>query len=264
MRWRSGFEATCRSGRASRAGSTRPRWSRSRASCAASRGPTPPDSFTARCLDPRLDEGAYVERVLAATGAQQPPACCRTTTDVLARLDLMLWHMDEPFHGPSVYGHWKVMELAQAHRRDGAPRRPGRRRGVRRLPLHVPLVPVQPRAAAGLLARSRSCLAEPAARLPGAPVDRGAAEALLPRRLRARRLPAWIDPAAVVERPPLPARGLSAQQLYGVTVSPLPAYLHHEDRNSMTFALEARVPYLDYSVVEAGLGARARRAAPDG
>ena len=46
-------------------------------------------------------------------------------------------------------------------------------------------------------------------------------------------------------RRPIPTASLAAHQDYGLAISPLPAYNHHADRNSMTFSLETRNPYLD-------------------
>lgn len=40
----------------------------------------------------------------------------------------------------------------------------------------------------------------------------------------------------------------------GLLFSALPEYLRYEDRNSMKFSLESRLPFLDYRLVEKGLG----------
>ena len=64
---------------------------------------------------------------------------------LIDELDSIVWHMDEPFHSPSVYGQRKVDELARNAGVDRAARRPGRRRGALRLPpLPLPPAPARP------------------------------------------------------------------------------------------------------------------------
>lgn len=215
-------------------------------------GAPPPPSFSVRTADPRLDEWRYAESVLRATGS--PNSWVKPEVDgVLEDLPRILWQMDEPFHSLSVLGHWRLMELAAAG-------------GVGALiegqagdDIFSGVHTWYPHFFYSFLRRGRGgrALAEARARraLHGVPVQRSAADLaklLLPHRARARRRPPWIAPTAAVPRPPLPGRDLKKRQVFELTVSTLPAFSREVDRNSTSFGIKARAPFLDHRVVEFG------------
>jgi asparagine synthase (glutamine-hydrolysing) len=63
--------------------------------------------------------------------------------------------------------------------------------------------------------------------------------------------PDWLADGVEIAERPAPHASLASHQDYGLAVFPLPAYNHHADRNSMTFSLETRNPFLDVHLVEA-------------
>ena len=220
-------------------------------------GADPPDSFTSRCRDPRIDESRYASGVLELTGSRNHEHL-PDERELVEGLDLLLWHMDEPFHSASLYGHWQLMRLA---RQAGITvLLDGQGGDEAFLGYHFFLYPSVylmlcrqgrvVRAAQEFVWRRR---------VNGLSLADSASEALrfaLPHRMRARRRPRWINPELELPPRPFPARTLRGQQLFGLTVWPLPMYNHQEDRSSFSFSVEARNPFLDYRLVECGLGLR--------
>jgi asparagine synthase (glutamine-hydrolysing) len=49
-------------------------------------------------------------------------------------------------------------------------------------------------------------------------------------------------------------RDLSLARIHWVEENPLPSLLHYEDRNSMAFSIETRLPFLDYRLVNIAFG----------
>lgn len=216
------------------------------------------------CFDDRqYDERQYIQAVLALTGAE-PNYTFPKGEELLDALPRLIWYQDEPFGSTSIYAQWRVMEKTAE-------------RGVKVL--------LDGQGGDELLAGyhgyfnyfwasliRRGCLAE------------FLREALAYQRLYGVSL-AWIAMRAALTYIPTAilatagnlyrARRLGLDSdfmakyrhrrfeisshyqdpfnnhLYSLlTQYSLPALLHYEDRNSMAFSIEARVPFLDYRLVE--------------
>jgi len=221
----------------------------------AEQGLPPAPTFSSRCDDPRLDEGLFMERVLERTGA---PNHAFTPGDagLVGDLDRLLWHMDEPFHSAAVFGHRQLSQLVRA---TGVTVLLDGQGGDEALAGYDYLL--YPGFFFTTVTRGRLGLAVAEARgrrdVQGVALRYSVREllkVLLPNRVRAATPPAWLAAGASPSPPPLPGRSLLAHHLFGLEVQPLPMYNHQLDRNTMAVSLEARNPFLDYRVVECGLG----------
>ena len=235
--------------------------------------------FDGRNIDPRLvgekqktfsscfenhvyDERKFIELVIYQTGAEKNYVFPRPE-DLLKDVEKMIWHHDEPFGSTSIYAQWNVMKLAKE-------------RGVTVLldgqgadELLGGYLPSFYYLFGQLLKNNHlRCLMEEFNEfrkkhwIPVKPLLMGILTVLLPNWLKSplkRKLMGGLEWASADFRKrylrtfPIPGKFKNDldNHLYHIFRSmTLPALLHYEDRNSMAFSLETRLPFLDYRLVE--------------
>ena len=223
----------------------------------AERDRPPQLAFFAEFREPGIDERRYVDEVIAATGVE---LCTVTPTadDFVDSLPVVLAHQDEPFASASIVVQYHVMQLA--HHAGVTVLLDGQ--GADELFAGYPPF-VAPRLGGALRAGQLAGVMRSAARSPGL-LPSTLRYAVLgsrrrPRWLGGRQTPPWLG-QTLAEAGTLwrdrssPAGTVLAQTLWQqITGDGLPALLRYEDRNSMAFGIEARVPFLDLPLVEFAL-----------
>jgi asparagine synthase (glutamine-hydrolysing) len=222
----------------------------------------PLHAFSSCFEEPAYDERRFIRPVLERTGAK-PHYTVPDPQELAATVSQLVWQQDEPFGSTSIFAQWTVMRLAAEH-------------GVKVLldgqgadELLAGYHGFFGAYFADLLAQGRgvTLLRELGAyrRLHG-PLSRYAqatlARALLPAPL-VGRLRGWLTGSgdwmaedfrrqwgARAAEPARTGSHMQAMQRRLLTGNGLRALLHYEDRNSMAFGVETRLPFLDYRVVE--------------
>jgi asparagine synthase (glutamine-hydrolysing) len=213
---------------------------------------------------PAYDERAHAQPIVAQFGAEAAERCIEPT-DVLGTLKQIIWHLDEPSLALGVYPQWHVMRLA----RDSGVKVVLDGQGGDEVFAGYSNYAAQQ--LYGLLGSQPLRFPfETAAlgRLQGWSQARSAARSAVAMRLRRPVTPTVaLTPDAVLLAPDVRALAdvshnewrlwprafdgwLNNILYWELTRTRLPALLRYEDRLSMAFSIESRVPFLDHRLVE--------------
>lgn len=192
-----------------------------------------------------IDEREYIDAVLDETPAK-PAFATPEPAQWIGEVDRMVWHQDEPIVSSAPYAQWCVMRLAQPDVKvllNG-------QAGDELLAGYVPYQFVYLRELRRQ-GRYRELRKEALA-------SRDVLAPLIRRRLAARHKslpvrPMLRDDFVTGLQPPAHQRhqaDLKARLVDDLTVFSLPSLLRYEDRNSMAFSMESRLPFLDQELVD--------------
>lgn len=208
----------------------------------------------------RYNERAFVETVVSMTRAESHYVT-PTAERLISEGDRLVWHQEEPFGSTSIFAQWCVMALARSA---GVTVLLDGQGADEALGGYVPFdVHVAELVRRGHLPTAwRELMA--ARRVMGMPALATLLKAVLwtlpsaahraASRVRARGATSVLASEFAGQHAHAPAReGKRADlsgHLYDEVERNLPELLRYEDRNSMAFHIEARVPFVDYRVME--------------
>lgn len=226
-------------------------------------------TFSAFSKEKRVDESRFVREVVACRNIESF-SIYPDMYELFDELEKIIWHQDEPFDSTSIFAQWNVFKLSSQHHvkvmldGQGADEILGGYHyffGIHFASLlsKLKLLTLFREIRAVRILHGYSPLSDIWRifyyTLPGA--LRPMCERFLPQHIEAED---WFNLASLTNQPEISPFSkircddpFTDQCYQRLITTNLPALLHWEDRNSMAFSIESRVPYLDYRLVEFSL-----------
>lgn len=223
----------------------------------------PIKTITSCSTDKRFDEWDYAEESIKSVNAE-PYKVFPSFEKLKKDMGQLIWHMDYPFNSTSQFSQWCVFEEAKRNNLhvmingQGADEQLAGYAG-NDMSLYIGLLGNW---SFGELFKEIKAFKNyngkwPVGFLIGAVQHKFPKRImnLLPDRYRVfkQEVPVWLAKKKLKERFAWPD-SLNESLRKQVTTDPLPSLLRYEDRNSMAFSVESRVPFMDHRLIEFTLG----------
>jgi asparagine synthase (glutamine-hydrolysing) len=213
--------------------------------------------------DKRYDEWEFAETIIKQVGASSSQVF-PSFGKLLQDIDRLIWHMDYPFGSTSQFSQWCVFEEAKRRKLPVMINGQGADEqlagyGGNDISLYIGLL--NKKSYVELFSEVRAYKKYhgkwPFAYLIAAIQHELPKQLMrnLPDRFRVfkQHAPSWLKGPVVQDEMVWPD-GLKESLVKQVTQDPLPSLLRYEDRNSMAFSIESRVPFMDHRLIEFSLG----------
>lgn len=226
-------------------------------------------TFSSHFEEEEANELEYMQEVIAATGVHAD-FIYPTPDDLLTDLERMIWHQEEPFGSTSIFAQWSVFKLVNRNHvkvmLDGQGADEMLAGYVGLIPIYLNQLMIRQQYVTFLreffqYARLHEKWKMTLLSKKALDIMAKFGLKIQPSSFNCRS--DWINPAfsqtyqaqslylKTLQITPFGEKEHLENTLYQMTfINNLQALLRHEDRNSMAFSVEARVPFLDHRLVE--------------